>query len=154
VSVAPQPASSRPPQIVSTLWFFAWAGPLVAGGIAIAFHALVGDDSASKQYPALWPLAILGLPMLLAWIYLLGIVPALTAGLFAHVTRTWTAEPWLILRYVGMAVVGLAMTYLSLVYGFNIAGRGDNASGLWMPLAVGAIAAVLTALWAARRRLI
>jgi hypothetical protein len=84
------------------LWFFAWAGPLVA-------------------------------------------------GVFAHVTRTWAENPWLILRYAGVAAVGLGMTYLSIVFGFNLAGGRDGSLGLWLPLAVGAIAAVLTTRWAARR---
>jgi hypothetical protein len=154
VSGAPQATSSRPPQIVSTLWFFASAGPLVAS-VLLSPWLLSWSFGGPQQNSALWPLAVLGLPIVVGWIYLVGVLAAAAVGGTAHLTRTWTAGPWAILRYVGLAAVGAGMAYVSTEFGVNLIGASDRSTkGSLISPAAGAISAVLTALWAAKRRLI
>jgi hypothetical protein len=133
---ASAPVFSRRPSRtngLTSIWFFAGLGPYL-GAVALGVQG---------STPILAPISALH-PFVLLSAYVLGVVPAVVAGVLYAVSSSFVAVwwKWLVVRSVSGAVLGCLCGTASM-YAFRgllLSRSAGPSSELWQVLLVGAIA--------------
>ena len=147
--------------MLRSILYFVLFGPPIAFATAVVIGLPVqafisGHWPNSLSQTHLYPLLILGLPMMLIPVYGLAALPAALVGAFGHVTRNWTQGKSRLYRYAGFLAVGFAAAWLVTETGMHPLRirRIDIFSQQWITWTVGTLAAVLTAQYLIWRRVI